>query len=226
MDLILNIETATPVCSVALSADGELVALAEAVKPQSHSTELTVLIEKVMSEAEKKLSDLSAVAVSSGPGSYTGLRIGTSVAKGIGYALDIPMIAVGTLEALAHGCRHEEEEEIIICPMIDARRMEVYTALYKNGQEILEPHARIIDENSFADHFDKGDKVVFCGDGAPKCKALITHPLAIFRELACSAQFLIELSHKYYKYLVFCDLAYFSPSYIKAPNITQSKKKL
>ena len=147
MPKILCIETATEICSVCLSIDGEAVALAETDKGFSHASTLTILIQKCLEEANLTLDNLDAVALSQGPGSYTGLRIGVSVAKGICYALNKPMIAIDTLEALAWACAKEEKQEAHYCPMIDARRMEVYTAMYNlKGEEEQSVNALILDE--------------------------------------------------------------------------------
>lgn len=227
MSKILCIETATDICSVCLSIDGAPVALSETAQGFSHASKLTLLIEECLNKASLTLNDIDAVAVSQGPGSYTGLRIGVSVAKGICYALDKPMIAIDTLEALAWACANEEKQEVHFCPMIDARRMEVYTAMYNlQGKEEQSVHALIVDEHAFEDIFSKGETIFFCGNGAEKCKPILTSSFAQFSNIICSAKHLSHLAKKYFEEEKFCDTAYFSPLYYKSPNITIPKKIL
>ena len=163
--LILQIETATAVCSCALSLNGETIALRELNQANVHIEKLTLLIEEVLEAAGRTLKDLNAVAVSMGPGSYTGLRIGVSTAKGLCYALDIPLLAVSTLDAMASGFleKHPDlQNEALICPMIDARRREVYSAVYAADLSKIEPvAARIIDESSFIDLVEKDETYSF-----------------------------------------------------------------
>lgn len=227
MSKILCIETATEICSVSLSLDGKAIALAETDKGFSHASTLTILIQKCLDEANLTLNDLDAVALSQGPGSYTGLRIGVSVAKGICYALDKPMIAIDTLEALAWACAEEEKEEAHYCPMIDARRMEVYIAMYSlQGKEEQSVNALIVEENAFKDFFAREETIIFCGNGAEKCKPILTSPFAKFSPIICSANHLCFLAKKYFNEGNFCDVAYFSPLYYKSPNITIPRKIL
>ena len=227
MPKILNIETATNICSVCLSENGQVLALAENHEGFSHASTLTILIQKCLEEVGWKLDDLDAVALSQGPGSYTGLRIGVSAAKGICYALDKPLIAVDTLAALAWACADEEKKDVHYCPMIDARRMEVYTALYKqNNEEERTVSALIVDETAFQDIFERDEKIIFCGNGADKCKSVITSDLAKFSPIICSAKYLIFIAEKHFSEKNFVDLAYFSPLYYKSPNITIPKKIL
>lgn len=227
MSKILCIETATEICSVCLSLDGKATALAETDKGFSHASTLTILIQKCLDEANLTLNDLDAVALSQGPGSYTGLRIGVSVGKGICYALDKPMIAIDTLEALAWACAEEEKQEAHYCAMIDARRMEVYTAMYNlEGKEEQAVNALIVEENAFEDIFLKKETIIFCGNGATKCQPIITSPYAKFSPIICSAKHLSHLAKKYFDKGEFCDVAYFSPLYYKSPNITIPKKIL
>ena len=229
MSYLLNIETATRVCSVAIGRDGELIALKETNKEKSHSSVITLLIQEVLKKAGIVLSDLDAIAVSKGPGSYTGLRIGVSTAKGLCYSLDRPLIAVNTLQAMAISrVENKSEIPILYCPMIDARRMEVYTAFYDaDNNEVRKPGADIIDKNSYANILDK-NKVVFFGDGAAKCKdALSHHANAIFVDDARpvgrnnrigvfpSARNMIPLSEKSFNDRQFEDVAYFEPYYLK-----------
>ena len=225
MSLILNIETATGICSVALALDGKLIGLKESNTKNSHSSALTLFMDEVIRKAGIALADLDAVAVSEGPGSYTGLRIGVAAVKGLCYALDKPMIGVSTLKAMSLGIPHpptlspirEGENKILYCPMIDARRMEVYCAIFdEKGNEIRETRAEIIDENSFMEYLGK-NKVVFAGDGALKCRPLLeNHPNAVFSEdFQTSAKFMIPISDEKFFQKKFEDLAYFEPYYLK-----------
>jgi tRNA threonylcarbamoyladenosine biosynthesis protein TsaB len=221
--LILNIETATTMCSVSIGKDGKLVALKELNGDYTHAENLTLFIEAVVKQAGIKLSDLDAIAISKGPGSYTGLRIGVSTAKGLCYSLDKPLIAINTLEHLSLAL--SEGEGILLCPMIDARRMEVYCAVYdSNGNEIIPTAAEIIDENSFADLLKKG-KMVFFGDGAAKCKETFSsNSNAIFRDdIYPSAKNMIPLSEKAFNAKQLEDVAYFEPFYLK--DFVAGKKK-
>ncbi len=229
MSLILNIETATPVCSICISKDGQALLTKEILKGQSHAEKLTLLIEEAAKELQISLKELSAVAVSNGPGSYTGLRIGLSVAKGICYALNKPLITLSSLKAIAWGAyRHINRYDVLYCPMIDARRMEVYTTLYDFRQEtpLIPIQAKILDEQSFQDFFEQGYSIVFSGNGAVKCQAIVNNASVIYEKMGSSASFLPELSHNAYICETFSDLSYVSPSYLKKPNITKGRKKL
>ncbi len=228
MALLLHLETATTVCSVALSKDGKLLATRESNEARSHAESITVFIEEVVSEAQLSLNDIDAVAVSKGPGSYTGLRIGVSTAKGLCYSLEKPLIAINTLQAMGyHLCKSviieniilslEKQQGLLICPMIDARRMEVYSGFYDlNNNTIRETSADIIDENSYSSILEKY-KVVFCGDGAAKCKPVFEkHPNAIFLDdINPSARYMPELAEAAYIKKEFVDVAYFEPFYLK-----------
>ncbi|MEM0993442.1 MAG: tRNA (adenosine(37)-N6)-threonylcarbamoyltransferase complex dimerization subunit type 1 TsaB [Bacteroidota bacterium] len=226
--MILLLETATEICSVAIANNGILLAQQQAEEKYAHTEQLTILIQAVTQSAAIQLTDLEAVAISQGPGSYTALRVGTSVAKGLCYALDIPLIAIETLASLADAAHRLVGNEIALyCPMIDARRMEVYASLYDaNGSIVQAQQAMVIDENSFADYFNNGQKVIFCGNGAVKCASVLTHPLAQFEDVICDAANLLRLATEAYEKQQFEDVAYFVPIYGKAPNITVSKKKL
>jgi tRNA threonylcarbamoyladenosine biosynthesis protein TsaB len=227
MSKILCIETATDICSVSLSHDGKTIALAETAKGFSHASTLTILIQNCLEEVSLTLNELNAIAISQGPGSYTGLRIGVSVAKGICYALDIPMIAIDTLEALAWACAEEEKQDVHYSPMVDARRMEVYTAMYNlKGKEEQSVNALIVEENAFEAIFAKEETIIFCGNGAEKCQPILTSPFAKFSPIICSAKHLSFLAKKYFDEGNFCDVAYFSPLYYKSPNITIPRKNL
>lgn len=228
MALILNIETATKICSVAIGKDGELVAEAELRGRQTHASQLTLLIEQCLNAIGKTLNDLDAVAVSHGPGSYTGLRIGLSTAKGICYTLEKPMIAVGSLAALANVTKIRfPNENAVYCPMIDARRMEVYTAIFdENGVELKTVQPLIVEnEDYFESYFNNNQTVVFSGDGAEKCQEVITHKNALFVTQENSAVGMIAISEQFFKENRFEDVAYSSPFYLKSPNITKPKKK-
>ena len=232
MSLILNIESATDICSIAISRDKEILALREIVG-NSHAEKMTLLINECLEVSGLKINDLDAVAISNGPGSYTSLRIGASTAKGVCYATDLPLIAVDTLESLAMAAYNEAKDETALyCPMIDARRMEVYTTLYqfskeKGSLEIIEPMSpKIIDGNSYSEYFEKNQKIIFCGNGAPKCQAVIQNKNTLFLSILCSARYLILLSYKNNLNEIFVDVAYHTPQYLKAPNITKSKERL
>jgi len=216
MSLILSLETATPVCSVALHDEGVIKASSHLYISQTASSQLAVMIDELLKRCELKPSQLSAVAVSEGPGSYTGLRIGVASAKGLCYTLDIPLIAVNTLEALVQKVAAQFSDEVILCPMLDARRMEVYCLLANNKGDVLEPtQAKVIDESSFAEVLSK-NKMVFFGNGAAKCKELITSPNAVFlSDIVPSAEQIGELAFKKFQTQQFEDLADFEPFYLK-----------
>ena len=223
---ILHIETATRVCSCALSSNGDLVFNRESYEEQSHATLLGVFVEEAVKFSRENDLQIHAVAVSSGPGSYTGLRIGVSEAKGIAYGLDAKLIGIPTLEIMAKMVSETIDSDVLLCPMIDARRMEVYTAVYDSSMNQLEPiSAKIIDEESFADLLAK-NKVAFFGDGAFKCKDVISHPNAIFiPEVHPLASGMIPLSAISYQNAQFEDIAYFEPFYLKDFVATKPKNK-
>tara|TARA_R110002049_G_scaffold308600_1_gene513077 strand:- start:765 stop:1445 length:681 start_codon:yes stop_codon:yes gene_type:complete len=212
--LILSIETATTNCSVSLSKNGKTIVLKEDYdKGYSHAERLHVYIDDILKEAKVDAKNLDAVAISKGPGSYTGLRIGVSAAKGLCYALEKPLISVSTLETLAHQVNSPDG---IIVAMLDARRMEVYSAIFdSNYNQRRETEAQILDENSFADYLDKGS-VYFIGNGVEKTKTLINHPNAIFiEEKLPSANDMSLLAYNKYKKSDTEDVAYFEPYYLK-----------
>jgi len=234
MALILSLETSTKVCSVCLSNNDTIIAKKELFEANSHASHLTVFIEDLFKELKDiDLKDIDAVAVSSGPGSYTGLRIGVSVAKGICYAINKPLIAITSLECLAQAAlNHPELKEIdlnnvLYCPMIDARRMEVYTALFNSKMELHKSiSAEIIDETSFSELLQK-HPIVFLGDGAEKCKETITHENAIFLDkLAPLASNMVKIAHEKFNNKAFEDVAYFEPFYLKDFVATTPKKKV
>src|SRR5690606_30494413 len=181
MSTILQIETATPVCSVAISVDGKTIALKEEKAPNIHAASLTLFIDEAMKAAKLTYADLDAIAVSKGPGSYTGLRIGVSTAKGLCFALDKPLIAINTLKMMANGYLLQHANfGGLTCPMIDARRMEVFTAVFDHHLEEVEyTHAKIIDDKSFVLEL-QNNYVSFIGNGAEKCKDVIDNVNAHF----------------------------------------------
>lgn len=216
MALILNIETATKNCSVSLAENGNVLFIKEINEDKfSHAEKLHPFIEEIVQEAKISLNSLDAVAVSEGPGSYTGLRIGVSAAKGLCFSIEKPLIAVSTLKVLATSISVEKNEFII--PLIDARRMEVYSAVYDNNYlQLRDVQAEIIDENSFSSFLNKG-KVWFLGDGAEKCKGVINKENAFFViNHFPSAKEMAKLSFKKYQDNKFEDLAYFEPFYLKS----------
>lgn len=219
MPLILNIETATEVCSVCLSEHGKVLVLKESDTSNTHSSILTVFIQDIFKQLHNARKELDAIAISEGPGSYTGLRIGASVAKGLCYSLQKPLLSVSTLRAMAAGVRSKskiEDKNILYCPMIDARRMEVYTALYDSEMnEIIPPQPKIIGADSFHDIL-KQNKLFIFGSGSQKCQPILSHPNCLFFEpFHNSAAFLINLSEGLFKNKNFSDLAYYQPVYLK-----------
>ena len=224
---ILHIETATQVCSCALSSKGELVFNRESHTAQSHAKLLGVFVEEAIKFSRKNNMKIHAVSVSSGPGSYTGLRIGVSEAKGLAYGLDAKLIAIPTLTLLAWAMRHKVDKDTLLIPMIDARRMEVYTSIYDTSLNILEPtEAKIIDEETF-EGLLSNHKVAFFGDGALKCKETIVHPNAIFfPDVHPLASNMLELSKQAYAEARFEDVAYFEPFYLKNFVATKPKNKI
>lgn len=220
MKIILHIETATQICSAALSRGGKVIAEKHSDEKNAHSRVLTVFIDELLKENHLAPQDLDAVAVSKGPGSYTGLRIGVSTAKGLCYALGKPLIAVGTLQAMAWGMTRsvgKVAQNTLFCPMIDARRMEVYAALFDpSNRQVRDIRAEVIDENSFGE-FLKEHVVFFAGDGAAKCKPLLSeNPNARFMDnFLPSANYLAEIASGKFNRKEFEDVAYFEPFYLK-----------
>lgn len=228
MTTLLQIETATQACAVALSVNGKTIALKEEIAQNIHAGNLTIFIDGVMKEAGLTYQELDAVAVSKGPGSYTGLRIGVSTAKGLCFALDRPLIAVDTLKMMANGFLEQTEcYDGLVCPMIDARRMEVYTTLCDAKLNLLTPvSAMVIDEHAYEDVLKTG-KVTFIGDGAMKCADVIKHKNAIFSPLNFnSAANMSTLAFDAYVNEDFQNIAYFEPYYLKDFVLTQPKKKV
>lgn len=214
MASILCIETATTNCSVALSVNGSVVAIEEDNSKQySHAERLHLYIKKVLSEAKIDKSELDAIAVSKGPGSYTGLRIGVSAAKGLCFALDIPLIAIATLQSLAMQAKVDKG---YIVSMLDARRMEVYAAVYsREGKEMRTTKAEVLTESSYLEFLEKGH-VCFIGNGVEKFETLCVHQNAYFmKEELPSAREMARLAEIKYKISDFEDVAYFEPYYLK-----------
>lgn len=223
MATILCIETSTTVCSVAICQDGKVLFLQEISNGYVHAEKLLPFISDVINESGIRKKDIQAVAVSSGPGSYTGLRIGVSTAKGLCYALDLPLISVSTLQALAWKVKDDvsklakQNQPILFCPMIDARRMEVYTALYDgNLQEVMKVSATILDRETFSDYF-KEHRIYFTGDGAEKCRSIFAEQNHAEFDLqsAASASTMCELAEIAYNAGRFENLALFEPFYLK-----------
>ena len=214
MAIILNIETATKNCSVSLAKNGEVIAIKELNNGNySHAEVLHPFIVDILKEASLNSSQIDAVAVSKGPGSYTGLRIGVSAAKGICFAIDKPLIGIETLASLATSIAVDCG---LVVPMLDARRMEVYAAVFKADQsQVREIKAEIITEDSYAVYLEKGP-VYFLGDGAQKCQAILGHKNAVFvADKFPSALEMAQLSYHKFKEQAFEDLAYFEPFYLR-----------
>ena len=229
MSKILNIETSTTVCSVSLSENGICKCVRENFSGNNHSELIGVFTQEVLAEAGVEPKDLNAVALSIGPGSYTGLRIGTSFAKGLCYGSDLKLITIPTLKIIAQNAKEKYsiEDDALLCPMIDARRMEVYNCIYDASLgQVRETQPEIIDENSFAEIL-QNKKVYFCGNGAAKCKPFITHENAIFLdEVYPLATSMISLAEEAFEKNDFADVAYFEPFYLKAAHVTMPKNKI
>ena len=246
MDNILLIETSTALCSVALAQDGAVTAYRESSAPKAHASLTAVFIQEMLQERGLTFADCKAVCVSKGPGSYTGLRVGVSTAKGLCFGSGKPLLAVGTLDTLVAQAASVIPSEVtpvipsevegstfrFIIPMIDARRMEVYTAVFEiagqagnDARQITETAPAIIDENSFAEYLEQGP-CLFIGDGAGKCADVIKHPNAHFCQCCPKASAMVEPAIAAYKEKRFEDVAYFEPFYLKEFVATVSKKKL
>ena len=223
MALILNIETATTNCSVSISKDGQMIALKEQNDVSySHSEDLHFFIKEAMESASLSMADLDAIAVSKGPGSYTGLRIGVSAAKGLCFALDLPLIGISTLKSMATQLKVKDG---VVIPVLDARRMEVYSAVYSsNYDSIRETGVEEITPSSFAE-FTRLGKVHIIGSGAVKCHEILEHPNFVFDEtIIPSAKEMCQLSHEAYGIEDFENTAYFEPDYLKDFVFQQRKK--
>lgn len=228
MYLLLHIETATDICSVGISRGKEVLSLHQAAESFSHTAQLTLLINACMQESGYSLQQLDAIAISQGPGSYTSLRVGASAAKAICYALDKPLLAIDTLSSLALASKKEKfVPNALYCPMIDNRRMEVLTSLFdENLNRLTDIESKIITKDSFAPYFDTGQHILFSGNGAEKCKTLLSSKYAIFTSVVCSAAHLVPLALQAIEKKQFADVAYFEPLYIKPPNITTARQRL
>ena len=222
MERIILIETSTALCSVALAEEGNIVAYRESSAPKAHASLTAVFIQEMLSERGLTTADCDAVCVSMGPGSYTGLRVGVSTAKGLCFGSGKPLLAVGTLDTLV---AQADSDARFIIPMVDARRMEVYTAVFENGTQLTETAPVIIDENSFAEYLEQGP-CLFIGDGAGKCADVIKHPNASFCQCWPKASSMLSPAAAAYKEKRFEDVAYFEPFYLKEFVATVSKKKL
>lgn len=225
MAFILSIETSTQVCSVAIHEDGDLKVALETNHENAHAKQLMLSIQDLLNESGLDAKDLDAFAVSTGPGSYTGLRIGVSVAKGLSYALDKPVIAIDTLQALAKQVvPFLKNQKSLIIPLIDARRMEVYMAVFDSELKFVKDiQPLILDEGAFLDELALGE-VHFLGDGSEKLKGLVKHPNAYFHPFRNSAKSVGELAYEKYKQEDFADLAYLEPNYLKEFRVLASKK--
>ncbi|MDR0541462.1 MAG: tRNA (adenosine(37)-N6)-threonylcarbamoyltransferase complex dimerization subunit type 1 TsaB [Dysgonamonadaceae bacterium] len=226
MPCLLTIETATPVCSVALSVEGKSIFYRSDTAGAAHAAVLGVFASEAVNDARERGLAIDAVAVSAGPGSYTGLRIGISEAKGLCYGLGIPLIAVPTLKIIA--CRIlQQRPGGYACPMIDARRMEVYAALYDARlNEIRMVQADSIDENSYSGYLEK-QTVIFAGNGSDKCRTVIRSPNAVFLEnIYPTAQAMIPLAEAAFARREFADTAYFEPFYLKEFQATVGRNKV
>ena len=231
MERLILIETSTALCSAALAEDGVITSYRESSAPKAHASLTAVFIQEMLEEKGLTLADCDAVCVSKGPGSYTGLRVGVSTAKGLCFGSGKPLIAISTLDILVAQAQIPDNLKYIV-PMVDARRMEVYAAVYEiagqagnDVRQITETAPAIIDENGYSDILEKG-KVLFIGDGAGKCADVIKHPNAAFVQCWPKASAMLEPAMKAYKEKRFEDVAYFEPFYLKEFVATASKKKL
>lgn len=232
MQYIIHIDSSHNVCSVTISNNAkEIVGYKEITEPNKHSQLLSVYVDELLSEHSIDKGNIVAVALSHGPGSYTGLRIGASLAKGICYGLSIPLVAIDTLAIMASWFVKNNQEVVaetdVLCPMIDARRMEVYVAKYsKKGEELSPVNAVVVDESSFEKDLSNS-KVHFFGNGASKCSEVITSENAIFHdEFQLSSRGMVDLSWNYFEAERFEDIAYYEPLYLKEFIATVSKKSV
>ena len=231
MSLLLHIDTSIEYASVCISKDESLVGISENKNQKDHAAWIHPAIATLIKDYGFTLQQLDAIAVSNGPGSYTGLRVGLATGKGLCYALNIPLITVSTLEVMVYSAKRAtidsrlNTNDFLFCPMIDARRMEVFTGLYdKDLNIILQPHARVIDEKSFGKELEK-NKILFFGNGAKKSEAIIRHSNALFETIEHNASFMIPLAENKMRAKDFADLAYTEPFYIKDFHIVQQKNK-
>lgn len=234
MALILLIETGTDICSVGIARDGELLSLRESDRGRDHARQVAAFVDEALEEMGLQPEAFDAVAVGKGPGSYTGLRIGVSFAKGLCYGLSRPLIAIGSLDALTEVAREDYEagivdverwDEAVLCPMVDARRMEVYTQCFNSrGEAKSEVEAKVVDEESFLAERQSGHPFVIFGNGAAKCSEVLQGATLI--DVAPSARGLARLAEEAFEAGRFEDIAYFEPFYLKDFVVTTSKKKL
>lgn len=234
MENIILIETSTELCSAAMASGGKIISYRESDRPRTHASLTAVFISEMLNETGMSIQDCSAVCVSMGPGSYTGLRVGVSTAKGLCFGGGLPLLAVGTLDTLVwQGITGEyfrnsqgDPDFRYIIPMIDARRMEVYTAVFSpDGKQVTDTEAKIVDGSSFAEQLAEGP-VLFIGDAADKCRTVITHPNAHFIQCCPKASSMLVPAMAEYKEKRFRDVAYFEPFYLKNFVATASRRKL
>jgi tRNA threonylcarbamoyladenosine biosynthesis protein TsaB len=231
--MIICLETATNLCSVALCGNDGVIAIRESDETKSHASVLTVFIDELLRENGVKLNELEAIAVSKGPGSYTGLRIGVSVAKGIAYGASLPLIAINTTLSMFHGFaankikRKEADSDTIFCPMLDARRMEVYYALYNSeGKIIKDISAEVITAESFRE-IPARQQILFFGNGSAKCREVISRPDSCFdNDYRISAAHIHKPAYEAYDGKIFEDVAYFEPFYLKDFIATTQRKNI
>lgn len=220
MALLLHIDTATEHASICLSKDNDIIGFAENSDPKNHGSFLQPAIQQVFQQSNYSLSEIDAISVSNGPGSYTGLRVGLSSAKGLCYALNKPLIALNTLQimasaAITHLQKNESSDDYLFCPLIDARRMEVFTAVYNSKLEIvIAPMANIVNESSFQELL-KSNKMVFTGNGNSKLKTVLQHPNAFYFDIQHNASNMILLAEENIKQKTYANLAYTEPFYLK-----------
>lgn len=227
MYTLLAIETSTPVCSCVLSCDGKILINKENYEGRSHASLVGLFVHEIMEHVRKQDILLDAIAISSGPGSYTGLRIGVSEAKGLSYGLGIPMIAIPTARIMASMMREKVDEGMLLCPMIDARRMEVYATFFDRSLHVVrETSADIVDGNSYKALLEK-QRILFFGNGAEKCRSVITHPNALFvDDVHPLASEMVPLAEEAFAEKTFVDVAYFEPFYLKEFVATIPKNKI
>jgi len=226
MGLILSIETAISVCSVAIHDNGRLVGSLEVVGDNIHGKKLVPLIRDLLTHTDISKRELNAVAVSQGPGSYTGLRIGVSTAKGMAYALNVPLLAVDTLDAMARGHLASCVTDEVVIPMLDARRMEVYAKVISPvGDPLMESMPIVIDAFSFGAYLEEG-RAFFVGDASDKVSSVIKHPNAVFLTSLPTARTVGEIAYEKYLREDFVETAYFEPNYLKEFMVIKSKKNV
>lgn len=228
MAFILNIESTADFCSVSVFNGLELVSFLESTEKHSHSKLLAVLIKDCLAAAQLSTTDLDAIGLAAGPGSYTGLRVGASIAKGMCYSLNIPLITIDSLHIIAAPFFNNEEGSGFIIPTIDARRQEAYISIFDiKGKNLEESVPHIFINESFSDYYNENTRLIICGNAADKAKGILIEDTSIiFTQSYPSAKFMGEIAHKLFSEQIFSDTAYFEPNYIKSPNITTQKKPL